>query len=187
MSSCSLCALTSQDPFETHWLLRSASSAVTVPLSRNGDTNLGRWHLQALSPRVFLQEHFRQFNWSIKKLLKSEVRMNNRCLKLSDVACPNVPTHPQRIVDWHAADTCELLIDPGMQVGDGNSTTDGWIFGASLRGASGSKNRFSEHHCHLSRINQAWLDFSCSLCRVNLNSQGDIFEVLRCQMYMKIL
>jgi len=51
--------------------------------------------------------------------------MNNRCLKLSDVACPNVPTHPQRIVDWHAADTCELLIDPGMQVGDGNSTTDG--------------------------------------------------------------
>lgn len=159
MSSCSLCALTSQDPFETHWLLRSASSAVTVPLSRNGNTNLGRRHLQA-------------FHWNIKKSLKSEVRMNNRCLKLSDVACPNVPTHPQRIVDWDAADTCEFQ---HRWMNLWCITARGFWLQEQVQWTplSPESNQPSIEYFF------SGLDFSCSLCRVNLNSQG--------QMYMKIL
>ncbi len=40
------------------WLLRSASLAVTVPLSRNWNTNHGRWsvHLHALSPHVSVRK-----------------------------------------------------------------------------------------------------------------------------------
>lgn len=171
MCSCSLCALTSQDPFETHWLLRSASLAVTVPLGRNENTNHGIWsvHLHALSTHLVCQ--------NISDNLIGVSKHHRKVRSAWTIAVSNYPMWlvqmSRRILREECTGSWHLRIaHRSWNVSWRRKFHHGWIFGASLRGASGSKNRFSEHHCHLNRINQALTTFSqgwiflCSLCRV---------------------
>ena len=143
------------------WLLRSASLAVTVPLSRNWNTNHGRWrvHLHALSPHVSVRK-FQTIQLKYQRITEKwgpHEQSLSQTIGCGLSKCPDASSETSGLAcSWHL----QTAHRSWNAIVAGNSTTDGWIFGASpMRGASGSKNRFSEHHCHLSRINQALTTF----------------------------